>query len=252
MTEKNLWTRDELVALIDEHYRTLQPQTAPPAPERVEGMQSEVAGLDGVEVKGDPMPSPNPDSGAALMLILEWLARNGYEPVFWAGGIGVWGGGKRWHIDANGVIDTKRPDNDRLGECAVCVPDHVVSQLKALAKVRDKRYDPKPPTVPRGLDVDDEAGALRMYRVFYSAPSPDPYQDWERGGAKGSWIAAYRFARAEGYEQGKAEAIKLAYEEKAARERVERVRDAALNRLRELGESSLDLDRAGGGAKETP
>jgi hypothetical protein len=121
--------------------------TPRPAPSRVSGMASEVAGLDGVEVKGDPMPSPNPDSGASLMLILEWLARNGYEPVFWAGGIGVWGGGKRWHIDGNGIIDTKRPDNDRLGECAVRVPDHVVSQLKALAKVRDKRYDPKQPAV---------------------------------------------------------------------------------------------------------
>ena len=67
----------------------------------------------------------------------------------------------------------------------------------AMCRGTTKRTMVTPPSAPVGRSEGEE-GAIAMYRVFYSAPSPDPYQDWERGGAKDSWIAAYRFAFAAG------------------------------------------------------
>jgi hypothetical protein len=84
--------------------------------------------------------------------------------------------------------------------------------------------------VPRGSDGDDEAGARRMYEHAMVHHTPGVRWPWSgivAEGVRKTWLAAYRFARAEGLEQGKAEAIRLAYEEKAAREKAERERDEA-------------------------
>ena len=92
------------------------------------------------------MPSPCPTKAAELHRVLEWCARNGYEPVEQEG-VGVFIGGKRWWIDANGFIDMKEPPH--LGVCAVRIPLDLLRKIEGLATYP---VEPSPPD-------DDEAGA---------------------------------------------------------------------------------------------
>jgi hypothetical protein len=80
----------------------------------------------------DPMPSPMPETALELQWVLEWCARNGYEPIEHEG-VGVFIGGQRWWIDANGFIDMKRPEHPNRGEVAVRLPRELVRKIEAAA-----------------------------------------------------------------------------------------------------------------------
>jgi hypothetical protein len=129
------------------HEKVRAMMTDPPAIERVDGMQSAVAGLDGVVVKGFT------------------------PPEMFMGVPDRWFEGKKFRC-VNGHVSTTLLKSEALGGtvCLSCqghvmltFPEDVDGSVVG-AEVFAARYaewqksnDPKPPAVPRGSDGDDEA-----------------------------------------------------------------------------------------------